>query len=69
MVYDGEVICPFFKEGGRFTIENIHYVKEGDQLTPAELTEFARDKTFGYHASHLGEWCEEKTAGATARMR
>ncbi|MFR5666831.1 MAG: four-carbon acid sugar kinase family protein, partial [Enterocloster bolteae] len=22
---DGEVICPFFKEGGRFTIGNIHY--------------------------------------------
>lgn len=63
-VYDGEIICPFFKEGGRFTIENIHYVKEGDQLTPAGQTEFARDKTFGYQASHLGEWCEEKTAGA-----
>ena len=62
-VFDGEIICPFFKEGGRFTIDNIHYVKEGDQLTPAGLTEFARDKTFGYHASHLGEWCKEKTNG------
>ena len=62
--FDGEIICPFFKEGGRFTLDNIHYVKEGSQLTPAGQTEFARDKTFGYQSSHLGDWCEEKTRGA-----
>ena len=61
--FDGEIICPFFKEGGRFTLENIHYVREGGQLTPASQTEFARDKTFGYQSSHLGDWCEEKTGG------
>lgn len=62
--FDGEIICPFFKEGGRFTLDNIHYVKEDTRLIPAGLTEFARDKTFGYQSSHLGDWCEEKTAGA-----
>jgi uncharacterized protein YgbK (DUF1537 family) len=62
--FDGEVICPFFKEGGRFTLDDIHYVREGSQLTPAGQTEFARDKTFGYRSSHLGDWCEEKTGGA-----
>ncbi len=62
--YDGEIIMPFFKEGGRYTLGNVHYVKEGDQLTPAGMTEFAKDKTFGYSASHLGDWCEEKTGGA-----
>jgi len=62
--FDGEIICPFFKEGGRFTLENVHYVKEGGKLTPAGQTEFARDKTFGYQSSHLGDWCEEKTGGA-----
>ena len=61
--YDGEVIIPFFKEGGRYTIGNIHYVKEGDMLVPAGMTEFAKDKTFGYSSSHLGKWCEEKTKG------
>ncbi|MFA6505791.1 MAG: four-carbon acid sugar kinase family protein [Treponemataceae bacterium] len=60
---DGEIIFPFFKEGGRFTIGNIHYVKEKSGLVPAGQTEFAKDKTFGYHASHLGEWVEEKTKG------
>lgn len=62
--YCGEVICPYFREGGRFTIDNIHYVREGAWLVPAGETEFAGDKTFGYHASHLGAWCQEKTSGA-----
>ena len=61
--YDGEVLFPFFKEGGRFTIDNVHFVQEGDVLTPCGLTEFAGDKSFGYKASHMGEWCEEKTNG------
>ena len=60
---DGEIIYPFFKEGGRFTIGNVHYVQEGDVLVPAGETEFAKDKSFGYKASHLGEWCEEKSGG------
>ena len=62
--YDGEVIMPFFLEGGRFTFRDIHYVKDKDLLIPAGETEFARDKTFGYTHSHIGRWCEEKTAGA-----
>ncbi len=64
MELDGEVIYPFFREGGRFTLHGVHYVQEGDQLTPAGMTEFARDKSFGYQNSHLGKWCEEKTGGA-----
>lgn len=61
--FDGEIICPFFLEGGRVTIGNVHYVREGEWLRPAAQTEFARDQTFGYSHSHLGEWCEEKTTG------
>ncbi len=61
---DGEILCPFFKEGGRFTIDDVHYVKDGDRLVPAAETEFARDKTFGYTASDLKEYVEEKTKGA-----
>lgn len=60
---DGEVIAPFFLAGGRLTLNNIHYVKEGEKLVPAGQTEFAKDKTFGYKSSHMGEWCEEKTKG------
>lgn len=61
--FDGEIIIPFFLEGGRYTIDNIHYVKEGELLIPAGETEFARDKSFGYKNSHLGKWCEEKNGG------
>ncbi|MCH4072591.1 four-carbon acid sugar kinase family protein [Pseudoramibacter sp.] len=61
---DGEVMCPFFKEGGRFTIDDVHYVQEGDQLVPAAETEFAKDPTFGYHHSDIKDYIEEKTAGA-----
>ena len=60
---DGEIITPYFKDGGRFTIGNIHYVKQGDELVPAAETEFARDKTFGYTHSSLPEYIEEKTKG------
>ena len=61
--FDGEVLLPFFKEGGRFTIDNIHYVQYGEELIPAGETEFAKDRTFGYTKSHLGEYVEEKTNG------
>ncbi|MEI0581478.1 four-carbon acid sugar kinase family protein [Brachyspira pilosicoli] len=60
---DGEVIIPFFLEGGRYTINNIHYVQEGEYLVPAGDTEFALDKTFGYKESDLCKWVEEKTNG------
>lgn len=63
-VMDGEIICPFFQEGGRFTINNVHYVRCGDQLIPANETEFAKDKTFGYKADTLPGYVEEKTGGA-----
>ncbi len=61
---DGEILCPFFKEGGRFTIGDVHYVKYGDELVPANETEFAKDKTFGYKAATMPAYVEEKTGGA-----
>ena len=62
----GEILCPFFKEGGRFTIGNVHYVKYGNELVPANETEFAKDSTFGYTAATLPDYIEEKTKGAFA---
>ncbi|MBQ9664022.1 MAG: hydroxyacid dehydrogenase [Oscillospiraceae bacterium] len=61
--FDGEVIYPFFPQGGRYTLNDVHYVLQGDSLVPAGQTEFARDKSFGYTASSLSEWCEEKSGG------
>ena len=61
---DGEVLCPFFKEGGRFTLDDVHYVRYGEELVPANETEFARDPTFGYTAATMPAYVEEKTGGA-----
>lgn len=61
--FDGEVLCPFFKEGGRFTVDGVHYVKEKNELVPAAMTEFAKDKTFGYSHSVLANYIVEKSGG------
>ena len=61
--FDGEIIVPFFPEGGRYTIGGIHYVRQGDSLIPAGETEFAKDKSFGYTSSSLADWCQERSAG------
>jgi len=61
--FDAWLIIPFFLEGGRYTIDDVHYVAEGEWLVPAGETEFARDPAFGYRASNLRRWVEEKTGG------
>ncbi len=60
---DGEILCFFFPEGGRYTIGNVHYVKYGDTLVPANETEFAKDKTFGYSAASLPRLCGGEDRG------
>jgi len=57
------IIAPFFEEGGRYTINNIHYVRNGQQLIPAADTDYAKDVVFGYCNSDLKFWVEEKTRG------
>jgi uncharacterized protein YgbK (DUF1537 family) len=58
------LLIPFFEAGGRFTINDIHYVAEGDALVPAAETPFARDAAFGYRSSNLREWVAEKSGDA-----
>lgn len=60
---DGVLLVPAFFEGGRTTVDDVHFVRDGDRLVPAADTEFARDATFGYAHSNLRHWVEEKTAG------
>ena len=64
--YDGEILAPFFEEGGRFTIGDTHYVQQGEDLVPAGETEFARDAAFGYRSSFLPAWVQEKSQGRVA---
>jgi uncharacterized protein YgbK (DUF1537 family) len=57
------LLIPFFLEGGRYTIGDVHYVAEDKQLVPAARTPYARDAVFGYRRSNLRRWIEEKTKG------
>ncbi|KAF2112216.1 hypothetical protein BDV96DRAFT_581370 [Lophiotrema nucula] len=66
---DAWILAPFFLQGGRYTIDNVHYVAEGDTLVPAGDTPFAKDATFGYKSSDLRDWVVEKSKGKIERNR
>ncbi|MBQ3385598.1 MAG: hypothetical protein IJG59_10380 [Erysipelotrichaceae bacterium] len=57
---DGDILFPFFKEGNRYTLSDVHYVRYGNELVPCGETEFAADQTFGYVSSDLKAYIEEK---------
>lgn len=60
---DAWILAPFFYQGGRYTIDDVHYVVEGDMLVPASQTPFAEDATFGYKSSNLKDYVLEKARG------
>ncbi|WP_244897351.1 four-carbon acid sugar kinase family protein [Marinococcus halophilus] len=60
---DGEVLLPFFEQGNRRTVGDVHYIQQGEAFVPVADTEFAKDRMFGFVSSHLGEYIEEKTNG------
>lgn len=57
------ILAPYFRQGGRYTLNDIHYVAEGANLVPAAQTQFAKDATFGYRNSNLREYVTEKSRG------
>lgn len=61
--FDAHFLVPAFFEGGRFTMDSVHYVRIGDKAVPAHETEFARDSVFAYKHSYLPDYVEEKTKG------
>ena len=60
---DGHLIVPAFPEGGRVTVDGVHYVLTGDTYRPVTDTDFSNDPTFGYRHAYLPAWVEEKTSG------
>lgn len=60
---DARIVIPFFLEGGRYTIADIHYVSDGVNLIPVADTEFARDPIFHYRSSNIRHWIEEISDG------
>lgn len=64
---DAWILAPFFLQGGRYTIDDVHYVAEGDTLVPAGETPFAKDATFGFKSSNMADWVAEKSKGAISQ--
>lgn len=65
--YDGHLVVPAFFEGGRYTINDTHYVAtpiaSSQTLQPAHETPYAQDSAFGYSTAYLPAWIEEKSKG------
>ncbi|WP_414544091.1 four-carbon acid sugar kinase family protein [Nostoc sp. CCY0012] len=61
--FDAHFLLPAFFEGGRITIDSVHYLIIDGVPTPVHETEFARDSVFGYHHSYLPKYVNEKTQG------
>ena len=61
--FDAWILVPFFEEGERYTINNIHYLAQDRLLVPVGQSEYANDPAFGYSASDLRDWVTEKTGG------
>ncbi|BCL33831.1 four-carbon acid sugar kinase family protein [Nostoc sp. MS1] len=68
--FDAHFLVPAFfvgeasrSEGGRITLDSIHYLIIDGVPTPVHETEFARDSVFSYHHSYLPKYVEEKTQG------
>ena len=65
--FDGHLLVPAFFEGGRYTIDDTHWVATpvatSSDVVPASATSFARDAVFGYRSAHLPTWVEEKSGG------
>jgi uncharacterized protein YgbK (DUF1537 family) len=64
--FDAHFLTPAFFEGGRVTVDQIHYLLIDGVKTPVAETEFARDSVFGYSHSYLPDYVAEKTQGKIA---
>ncbi len=57
------VFLPVMFEGNRVTVNDVHYISDGDYLVPVNETPFSQDHTFSYSKANLKEWIQEKTNG------
>jgi uncharacterized protein YgbK (DUF1537 family) len=60
---DGVLLIPAYIDAGRITVDSGHWVRTPDGFIPAGESEFAADVAFGYAASDLRAFVEEKSDG------
>ncbi len=61
--FDAHFLVPAFFEGGRLTVDSVHYIETGGRRMRVDETEFSRDSVFGYSTSYLPDYVAEKTRG------
>ncbi|AWB85542.1 hypothetical protein C3E77_02115 [Mycetocola zhujimingii] len=64
MPFSALLLAPAYFPAGRVTVGDVHYVGTGDTFVPVGLSNYAKDATFGFSASTLPDYIEEKTGGA-----
>lgn len=57
------ILIPAFFEGGRYTLNDIHYLENNGEWIPAAQSPFAKDSSFGFTSSNLRNWIVEKSDG------
>ncbi|AHK29122.1 hypothetical protein OPAG_02176 [Rhodococcus opacus PD630] len=60
------VLCPAYPAAGRITRHGRHLVRSGPGWVPVGETTYARDATFGFSASTLPDWVQERSHGRWA---
>ena len=55
------LFIPFCAASGCLTLNDTHYIVEGDYATPIHLTRFAKDNAFPFSHSYLPDYLAEKS--------
>ncbi len=61
--YSALLLAPAYIAAGRVTVDDVHYVRDGDTFFPVGETTYSRDATFHFESSDIRDYVEEKTKG------
>lgn len=61
--FDGIVLAPYFGDGQRVTLGDIHYLMSSEGWVPVDQSPFAADPVFGYTTANLRGWVADKSGG------
>jgi uncharacterized protein YgbK (DUF1537 family) len=64
--YSALLLAPAYIAAGRVTVDDVHYVRDGDTFFPVGHTSYSRDATFHFESSDIRDYVEEKTGGQIA---
>ncbi|MCU1404816.1 MAG: hypothetical protein JWQ43_1119 [Glaciihabitans sp.] len=63
---DAVLVVPAFPDAKRITVDSVHWIWDNGAWLSAGQSSFARDATFGYTSSDLGDFTAERSHGAIA---